>query len=257
MVAVRLALFALHTLFWGYVLHLTMVHNHWSMFPVLIFLCLFLAVHIDGLVHTMITERNAKKNRSFLNRSYVTYYNGKGDQQKDITKIVRITLAVVSVLITSLVAMFIFSPDETNKMSIKLLPQEIKVLVIKENNSFSKSKLVKEMKKLRVRFPHIVYAQAVKESGFNSPIFRENNNMFGMKLAVSRPTTAIGESRNHAIYNNWRDCVIDYLLYQSCYLRHITTEDDYYKYLRSYAEDPNYVESIKKLSLKYKRLFKK
>jgi uncharacterized FlgJ-related protein len=100
-----------------------------------------------------------------------------------------------------------------------------------------------------------VFAQAVRESGFKSAIFNENNNMFGMKQAVSRPTTSIGTNRNHAMFENWRDCLIDYSLYQAAYLSHIKTEAQYYEYLKSYAEDPNYGTAVKAIADKYKKHF--
>jgi hypothetical protein len=61
-------------------------------------------------------------------------------------------------------------------------------------------------------------AQAKWESThFTSEIFYDNNNLFGMKLAKIRPTTAIGKHKlhgNHAAYNNWQDSVKDYKLWQ-------------------------------------------
>lgn len=67
-----------------------------------------------------------------------------------------------------------------------------------------------------------------------------------MKLARSRNTTAIGEFSGHALYEDWRQSVMDYSLYQSTYLRKIRTEDQYLEYLsQHYAEDPNYVNKLK------------
>src|SRR5690606_3074917 len=59
-----------------------------------------------------------------------------------------------------------------------------------------------------------IIAQAKHESGnFNSPVFWENHNYFGMKQAKKRKTTAIGTNRGHAVYNSFEDCVIDYFYY--------------------------------------------
>lgn len=96
--------------------------------------------------------------------------------------------------------------------------------------------------------PEIVYAQAVLETGnFKSCIFRENNNLFGMKLAKVRPTTAIGYNYGHAAYNNWQESVDDYLLWQQMWQQTpIHTESHYFELLdRLYAEDPRYVEVVK------------
>ena len=102
--------------------------------------------------------------------------------------------------------------------------------------------------KMNFKFPHIVLAQAkLESSNFNSTIFKENNNLFGMKQARTRPTTATGTQRSHAVYNSWKDSIIDYALYSQTYLSG-KTESEYYAYLsRNYAEDPAYVEKLKRL----------
>jgi hypothetical protein len=83
---------------------------------------------------------------------------------------------------------------------------------------FSIDNLKAEINKLGIVYPDIVLAQAKWESThFTSEIFYDNNNLFGMKLAKIRPTTAIGKHKlhgNHAAYNNWQDSVKDYKLWQ-------------------------------------------
>ena len=81
---------------------------------------------------------------------------------------------------------------------------------------FTPENLQKEIQKQGIVYPDVVMAQAKWESAhFKSNVFKENNNMFGMKLAHQRDTTAIGENRNHAKYKNWQDAVKDYKLWQS------------------------------------------
>ena len=66
-------------------------------------------------------------------------------------------------------------------------------------NEFSENKLVESIQKLNFRFPHIVLAQAKHESGhFKSSIFKESNNMFGMKEAKIRLNLAAGTQYGHA-----------------------------------------------------------
>lgn len=112
---------------------------------------------------------------------------------------------------------------------------------------FSEENLRDYLEQLNIKYPHIVYAQAIQETGhFTSDIFKENNNLFGMKIARQRPTTALGTRRNHAYYRNWMDSVKDYALYQAAYLGHIKTEEDYLKFIgNSYAEDENYINRVK------------
>ena len=59
-----------------------------------------------------------------------------------------------------------------------------------------------------------IFSQAAFETGnFTSDIFRENNNLFGMKLPVIRQTTAIGVNRGHAIFKDITDSIKDFALY--------------------------------------------
>lgn len=124
-----------------------------------------------------------------------------------------------------------------------------KAVVIKKTDEFERQKLVQMLKDLNVKFPHIVLAQSMQETGnWKSAIFLENNNLFGMKEARSRITTAEGTNRNHAYYNHWRESVYDYAFYQCRYLNGIRSEAEYYQYLSaSYAEDPTYVQRVQSL----------
>jgi hypothetical protein len=123
------------------------------------------------------------------------------------------------------------------------------VVLESEIDAFSEDKLMDEIKRSGIKFADIVFAQAVLETGyFKSEIFQESNNLFGMKLARQRNTTASGESRGHAYYDDWRLSVMDYSLYQTTYLRKIKTERQYLQYLsENYAEDPNYVNKLIKI----------
>lgn len=123
------------------------------------------------------------------------------------------------------------------------------IVIMNKKSEFTEEKLVVALKRLNIKFPYIVYAQAQLETGrFKSKIFRENNNLFGMKEAKSRINTAIGTQNNHAYYETWMESVYDYAFYSSSYLRKIQNESDYFDYLsQSYAEDPNYIKSLKRI----------
>lgn len=133
---------------------------------------------------------------------------------------------------------------ETKNREIKT--ETITIYETVPKKEFSPENLRSYLFELNVRFPHIVYAQAVLETGnFNSKIFRENNNLFGMKYAIYRPKTSKGIRRGHSYYNNWQESVIDYALFQAAYLNHIRTEREYLNYLDlRYAEDPTYVQKL-------------
>lgn len=107
---------------------------------------------------------------------------------------------------------------------------------------------------LKVKYPHIVLSQSIIESGnYTSKIFLENNNPFGMKLSWNRATTALGIKNGYAYYSNLRDAIIDYAFMQSSYYRSAKTEEDYYILLqKSYAEDKEYINKVRKITNKLK-----
>ena len=99
--------------------------------------------------------------------------------------------------------------------------------------AFLKEKFKEYLLQLNIKFPHIVYAQAVLETGnFNSKIFTANHNLFGMKQARVRATTNLGSELGHAMYGHWRESVVDYALFQCAFLTKIKTEEGYYEYLK-------------------------
>jgi len=133
--------------------------------------------------------------------------------------------------------------------SISNLSSAERITLINEKDSFSREKMIVMLHDLNIKFPWIPMAQSMIETGqWKSDIFLENNNLFGMREAKSRITTAIGTNNNHAEYNSWRDSVYDYAFYQSRYLGNIKSESEYYQYLAaSYAEDPNYISKVKNI----------
>jgi hypothetical protein len=131
-----------------------------------------------------------------------------------------------------------------------IVSPEERMIVIQENDKFTKEKFKEYLLQLNIKFPHIVYAQAVLETGnFQSKIFSANHNLFGMKEARVRATTNLGSELGHAIYGHWRESVVDYALFQCAFLTSVKTEEGYYQYLKeNYAEAPNYVAKVRELS---------
>jgi hypothetical protein len=129
------------------------------------------------------------------------------------------------------------------------------VLLTKRHNEFSEDKLIDKLNSYNLKFPHIALAQAKLESGnFKSRIFKENHNLFGMKEAKLRPTTALGTQYDHAYYSSWEKSIEDYVLWFASYGRKCRTEDDFFSILAvQYAEDSNYVVALKKIIEKPKR----
>lgn len=135
-----------------------------------------------------------------------------------------------------------------NKINqIKFITQETKNIIIKEHNEFTKERLKDYIKELNIKYPEVVYAQAVIESGnFTSQIYLENNNLFGLRCAKLRPTTCKNENAGFAVYDDWRASVLDYALLQATI--NLRTKDQYMQYLaQTYAQDSTYIQKINKI----------
>ena len=119
---------------------------------------------------------------------------------------------------------------------------------LKSNNTFSEEALIKEIKRLPFKYKEIILAQAIIESGhYKSPVFKEGRNLFGLREARSRATTAKGTVLNHAEYDNWKESVLDRLIYEVKYLDKLNREQ-YLKYLdKSYAQAGGYDRSLEQI----------
>ena len=87
-----------------------------------------------------------------------------------------------------------------------------------------------------LEFPDIVFAQAILESGsFTSRIAKKNNNIFGMRQPKRRPTTSTGTDNGYAIYDSWRESIMDYMLFQEMlFSKHKFTRASYLDYINKY-----------------------
>jgi len=103
-----------------------------------------------------------------------------------------------------------------------------------------------------IKFPDVVFAQAVLESGnFKSNLFKNHNNLFGMKLPKIRETVATGMVKNgYAKYDSWSESIYDYFLWQNYILskKNILTKNEYLAYVnRVYAEGKNYGGKLRRI----------
>lgn len=136
-----------------------------------------------------------------------------------------------------------------------------------KKTKFPIDSLILYMKEVGIKHIDIVLRQAKLETYyFSSPIFRDNHNLFGMRPAKNRKTTAVGESETYAVYTDWRSSVKDYYLWQirtpkmldrykdNYYaflkIRHYSTKDRYYRVLKKVPLTKSEIELIKKLKTK-------
>ncbi len=80
-----------------------------------------------------------------------------------------------------------------------------------------------------------ITAQAGHETGnFKSRLFKENNNMFGMKNASLRPNKQSGVKNGYGYYTNLENNIKDFALYY-----------DYFLYKREYESIESYIKALK------------
>jgi len=162
----------------------------------------------------------------------------------------RIVLLIFGIAVIGTLFSHLYIANHVN--DVRFISEETRQIILKEaaqDNAFSREKLKAYILELNIRYPEVVLAQAELESGnFTSPIFKENNNMFGMRVATKRPTTNKGEENGFAYYDNWRECVVDYAFYSAQYLSDIKTKDELFDYLaQTYAGDSTYTIRLKEL----------
>lgn len=107
-----------------------------------------------------------------------------------------------------------------------------------EDSELTLDNLYKALDKEGVKFPKIVAAQALLETGnFGSKVCLELNNLFGLR----RPSDG-----SYYAFNNWEESVVAY----RDYVQYKYTDGDYYRFLKQigYAEDKHYVEKVKRIA---------
>lgn len=95
-------------------------------------------------------------------------------------------------------------------------------------------------------YPDILLKQAKLESAnYTSNVFKQSNNLFGMKKATKRQNTQNGEYNGYASYNNWCLSALDRILWD-VFVFHDEkpSREEYLKALSIYAEDPHYTEKL-------------
>jgi len=128
-----------------------------------------------------------------------------------------------------------------------------------ESVSITHELLYEQIIEKNIKFPEVVFAQAVLESGhFKAPIFTTKNNLFGMKVPKKRETTAINKGKKgYAKYHSWDSSIDDYLLWQEFTLKNKSqlTKSQYLSLLgKIYAKDKKYISSLKRVISEHKSI---
>lgn len=127
--------------------------------------------------------------------------------------------------------------------------EKIAVVIRTNEEQFSEESLKEEIRRMNFKYPDIVYAQAIEETGrFKSVVFKQNNNLFGLKIPNLRPTLAVGENLNHAKFKNWHESLAERALWEAQNTSNIYSKEEYYQLLDAiYAEKPGYSTRLKNL----------
>jgi uncharacterized FlgJ-related protein len=128
---------------------------------------------------------------------------------------------------------------------------ERRIIILEAANPFTKEKFIDKLTHSNIDFPVIVYAQGILESGnFESKLFRENNNMFGMRHPRVRPRTSLRDLNNYAYYRDWESAIDDMVMFQNySYKGNRESYIEYFEWLDRghYAEAGDYVIALKNI----------
>lgn len=154
----------------------------------------------------------------------------------------------LGVLILSITGYIGYSINDTLSSPVKLSRERISY-VNYQDSVITDSTLYSIIQNLRIPHGKIVFAQAKLESDkYKSELFRSNFNLFGMKYATKRPSVTYYENLGYQKYDNWKESVVDYLIWQYSNGVEKFSDEKYFEYLHAYyAEDPSYIRKLKNI----------
>ncbi len=122
----------------------------------------------------------------------------------------------------------------TNKQQQKV-PETVPVVQQVTPNVPSLKKIKAYMAFAKIKNISLALKQIKLETGNLSHVI--GNNLFGMRRAGERPTTAIGYNKGFAVYANWQSSVIDYYLLQQFHKHYMT----------NFCLDSNYLVTLNRV----------
>lgn len=143
----------------------------------------------------------------------------------------------IPIILIIIIGMIVYRLDREDKQKTEESTNE--VVVKHDSISYSslnpKDYLMLVLIEKNIKFPEIVYAQAVLETGdFTSTLCIKHHNLFGLYNS---------KKQEFFHFNNWEESVDAYIKY----IEYKYISGDYFEFLDSigYAEDPNYIKKLK------------
>jgi len=186
----------------------------------------------------------------FLASIYVVYYIVKRVRASNISKrdcyVATGSLIFTSIFVGTMYMGMLMNDGLSNKV---ILSNEMSSNTNFKDSSINDTILYKMITDLRIPHKKIVFAQAHLESAkYTSELYKSNFNLFGMKFATQRPTVTSNENRGYQDYDNWKESVIDLLIWQFTNNVDKLTDKEYMQYLDlKYAEDKLYMKKLKEI----------
>ena len=119
----------------------------------------------------------------------------------------------------ALISLFIITPVLLNKVTYLTYKKKY------ENFNILDS-IHSEIINLNIEHPEIVYNQFLLETGNGtSKLFKENNNLFGMKNSGNRITTSDSILNGYKYYSHWRESILDYGFLQASFYKGLTLDE--------------------------------
>lgn len=159
--------------------------------------------------------------------------------------------SVIAISIIGLTCYFGYDLNDELSTEFKVTRERVSYINF-QDSVINDSILYSMITSLRIPHEKIVFAQAKLESNtYKSELYKTNFNLFGMKYATKRPTITTYEYMGYQKYTNWKESLVDYLIWQLSHNVDKLSDDKYFDYLHAvYAEDPSYVSKLKNIILK-------
>jgi len=145
-------------------------------------------------------------------------------------------------ILVSLLGCIIYTSYNVGKRSVdKQLYIQYVDTCLCDRDTLSIDNVYYEIKRLNIKYPDIVLAQCILETGsLKSNVCNSKNNLFGFQT-----------SKGYLNFNNWKESVTFYKNWQNKYYK----GGNYFDFLRNigYSETSNYTDMVKYIASTFKK----